>query len=38
VLIFLGTPLVILGVAPGVMAPMLEAGIRPVLAILGVGV
>jgi NADH-quinone oxidoreductase subunit M len=38
VLIFLGAPLVILGVAPGVMAPMLEAGIRPVLAILGVGV
>jgi NADH-quinone oxidoreductase subunit M len=38
ILIFLGAPLVILGVAPGVMTHMLEAGIRPVLAILGVGV
>ena len=38
VLIFLGAPLVILGVAPGVMTHMLQTGIRPVLAILGVGV
>ncbi|MCC6614886.1 MAG: NADH-quinone oxidoreductase subunit M [Anaerolineae bacterium] len=37
VLIFLGTPLVILGVAPFVMAPMLETGFKPVLAMLGVG-
>ncbi|MCA9914604.1 MAG: NADH-quinone oxidoreductase subunit M [Anaerolineae bacterium] len=37
VLIFLGAPLVILGVAPFVMAPILETGFRPVLAILGVG-
>jgi NADH-quinone oxidoreductase subunit M len=36
VLIFLGAPLVLLGVAPFIMAPMLEVGVRPVLAILGV--
>ena len=37
VLLFLGAPLVILGIAPFVMAPMLETGFKPVLAILGVG-
>ncbi|MCA9907656.1 MAG: NADH-quinone oxidoreductase subunit M [Anaerolineae bacterium] len=37
VLLFLGAPLIILGFAPGVMAPMLETGFKPVLAILGVG-
>jgi NADH-quinone oxidoreductase subunit M len=38
VLLFLGAPLIIIGVFPSVMAPMLEAGMRPVLAILGVAV
>jgi hypothetical protein len=33
----LGAPLLILGVAPFVMAPMLETGFRPVLSILGMG-
>lgn len=37
VLLFLGAPLVILGVYPSIMAPMLETGLRPVLAILGGG-
>ncbi len=37
ILILLGAPLVILGVYPGIMAPMIEAGLRPVLAILGGG-
>jgi NADH-quinone oxidoreductase subunit M len=35
VLVFLGAPLVILGVYPAIMEPMLQAGVRPVLAILG---
>ncbi len=35
VLILLGAPLIIIGVAPFVMAPMLEAGLRPVLTLLG---
>ncbi len=35
VLVFLASPLVIIGVQPAVMAPMLEVGLRPVLAILG---
>jgi NADH-quinone oxidoreductase subunit M len=35
VLVFLGAPLVILGVYPAVMEPMLQAGVRPVLAVLG---
>jgi NADH-quinone oxidoreductase subunit M len=38
VLLFLGAPLVILGVAPFVMEPMLQVGLRPVLALLGVQV
>ncbi len=37
VLLFLGTPLVLLGMLPSIMAPMLEVGLRPVLAILGGG-
>ncbi|MBK8022121.1 MAG: NADH-quinone oxidoreductase subunit M [Chloroflexi bacterium] len=35
VLLFLGTPLVLLGTLPFIMAPMLETGLRPVLALLG---
>jgi NADH-quinone oxidoreductase subunit M len=38
VLLFLGAPLILLGVAPSIMAPMLQAGLRPVLTMLGVGV
>lgn len=38
VLLFLGAPLVLLGVAPSLMAPMLQVGLRPVLTMLGVGV
>lgn len=37
VLLFLGAPLLILGIAPSLMAPMLETGFRPILAILGLG-
>ncbi len=35
ILILLGAPLIIIGIYPGIMAPMLEAGLRPVLALLG---
>ncbi|NDJ61538.1 MAG: NADH-quinone oxidoreductase subunit M [Chloroflexi bacterium] len=35
VLVFLVAPLIILGLYPPVMAPMLEVGLRPVLALLG---
>jgi NADH-quinone oxidoreductase subunit M len=38
ILLFLAAPLIIIGIVPGVMAPMLETGFRPVLAILGIGV
>ncbi|MFQ3566750.1 MAG: NADH-quinone oxidoreductase subunit M [Aggregatilineales bacterium] len=38
VLVFLGAPLVLIGVLPSVMAPMIETGFRPVLAMLGGGV
>jgi NADH-quinone oxidoreductase subunit M len=38
ILVFLGAPLIILGVYPALMDPMLQAGLRPVLAILGVQV
>src|SRR5690606_28192159 len=34
VLLFLGSPLLIIGLAPWLMAPMIENGLRPVLAIL----
>ena len=37
VLILLGAPLIILGLYPPIMAPMIEAGIRPVIALLGGG-
>jgi NADH-quinone oxidoreductase subunit M len=37
VLIVLGAPLLILGVAPYVMAPMIETGVKPILALLGGG-
>jgi len=37
ILFLLGTPLLILGVYPTIMAPMIEMGVRPVLAILGGG-
>jgi NADH-quinone oxidoreductase subunit M len=37
VLIVLGAPLIILGVMPYVMAPMIETGVRPILALLGGG-
>lgn len=37
ILILLGAPLIILGVYPAIMAPMIETGIRPILAILGGG-
>ncbi|MEQ8672276.1 MAG: NADH-quinone oxidoreductase subunit M [Aggregatilineales bacterium] len=35
ILILLGVPLVILGLYPPIMAPMIESGIRPVIALLG---
>jgi len=35
ILVFLGAPLILLGVYPALMDPMLQAGMRPVLAILG---
>ncbi len=37
ILFLLGAPLIILGVYPIIMAPMIEAGLRPVIAILGGG-
>jgi NADH-quinone oxidoreductase subunit M len=37
ILFLLGTPLIILGVYPAIMAPMIESGLRPILAILGGG-
>ena len=37
VLIILGAPLLILGLYPPVMAPMIESGIRPIIALLGGG-
>ena len=37
VLVFLGAPLIILGVMPALMAPMLQVGVAPVLAMLGGG-
>ena len=35
ILIILGVPLIILGVYPAIMAPMLQTAMRPVLALLG---
>jgi NADH-quinone oxidoreductase subunit M len=37
ILILLGAPLIILGVYPTIMAPMIESGLRPILALLGGG-
>lgn len=37
ILIILGAPLIILGMYPTIMAPMIEAGVRPVFALLGGG-
>ena len=37
ILILLGAPLIILGMFPPIMAPMIEAGVRPVVALLGGG-
>lgn len=34
VLVFLGAPLILIGVYPSIISPMLETGLRPVLAIL----
>ena len=33
----IGAPLLIIGLYPGLLAPMIENGVRPVLALLGVG-
>lgn len=35
ILILLGAPLILIGVYPAIMAPMLETAVRPVLALLG---
>lgn len=35
VLLLLGLPLIVLGLLPSIMAPMIETGIRPIIAILG---
>lgn len=35
ILLLLGAPLLIIGLYPAVMAPMVEAGVRPVVALLG---
>ena len=35
ILILLGAPLIMLGIYPALMAPMLQTGVRPVLALLG---
>lgn len=37
ILIILGAPLIIIGIYPPIMAPMIEAGVRPVIALLGGG-
>lgn len=37
ILIILGAPLIIMGIYPAIMAPMIEAGVRPVFALLGGG-
>lgn len=35
ILLLLGIPLLILGMYPAIMAPMIESGVRPVIALLG---
>jgi len=37
ILLLLGVPLLIIGLYPAVIAPMVEAGVRPVVALLGGG-
>jgi NADH-quinone oxidoreductase subunit M len=37
ILIVLGAPLIILGVYPAIMAPMIQSGLQPILALLGGG-
>lgn len=37
ILILLGAPLIIIGIYPAIMAPMIQTGIRPVVALLGGG-
>lgn len=35
ILLLLGVPLLVIGIYPAVLAPMIEAGVRPVVALLG---
>jgi NADH-quinone oxidoreductase subunit M len=35
ILILLGVPLIVLGIYPSLMAPMIEAGLKPIIALLG---
>jgi NADH-quinone oxidoreductase subunit M len=37
ILLFLGAPLIIIGLMPNILAPMIETGLRPILALLGGG-
>lgn len=37
ILLLLGTPLIILGMYPAIMAPMLQVGLQPLVAVLGGG-
>ncbi|NWF68169.1 MAG: NADH-quinone oxidoreductase subunit M, partial [Chloroflexi bacterium] len=37
ILVLLGVPLIVLGIYPAIMAPMIEQGLRPVIALLGGG-
>jgi NADH-quinone oxidoreductase subunit M len=37
ILILLGTPLILVGILPGILAPQIESGVRPIVALLGGG-
>jgi NADH-quinone oxidoreductase subunit M len=37
ILLLLGIPLIVIGIYPAIMSPMIEAGMRPVVALLGGG-
>jgi NADH-quinone oxidoreductase subunit M len=37
ILILLGAPLIIVGILPWIMAPQIESGVRPIVALLGGG-
>jgi NADH-quinone oxidoreductase subunit M len=37
ILFVLGTPLIVLGIYPAIMAPMIQSGVGPILALLGGG-